>query len=152
MGVWVKWETVISMKIFGVSDLNEKCVNYSRFIQYFHKKAARTAVKFLENKVKHRKIVINIIILDDFLKSVWLSEKSGKWRPRVSDCLTVWLKGGSPSVDTTTLSLGQNRVPGIPQWYPLGWLRSQKTPEMNELEPDKTFLKIWAHNFEKQKS
>ena len=58
------------MKIFGVSDLNEKSVNYSRFIQYFHKKAARTAVKFLENKVKHSKIIINIIILDDFLKSV----------------------------------------------------------------------------------
>ena len=58
------------MKIFGVSDLNEKSVNCSRFIQYFHKKAARTAVKFLENKVKPRKIIINIIILDDFLKSV----------------------------------------------------------------------------------
>ena len=28
----------------------------------------------------------------------------------------------------------------------------QKTPEMNELETDKIFLKIWAHNFEKQKS
>ena len=39
-----------------------------------------------------------------------------------------------------------------PQWYPLGCPKSQKTPEMNELETDKTFLKIWAHNFEKQKS
>ena len=28
----------------------------------------------------------------------------------------------------------------------------QKTPEMNELEPDNNFLKIWTHNFEKQKS
>ena len=28
----------------------------------------------------------------------------------------------------------------------------QKTPEMNELETDKFSLKIWAHNFEKQKS
>ena len=27
-----------------------------------------------------------------------------------------------------------------------------KDPEMNELEPDKKFLEIWAHNFEKQKS
>ena len=29
---------------------------------------------------------------------------------------------------------------------------SQNTPEMNELEPNKKSLKIWAHNFEKQKS
>ena len=28
----------------------------------------------------------------------------------------------------------------------------KKSPEMNELEPDKQSLKIWAHNFEKQKS
>ena len=28
----------------------------------------------------------------------------------------------------------------------------KKSPEMNELEPDKHSLKIWAHNFEKQKS
>ena len=34
----------------------------------------------------------------------------------------------------------------------LGWSRSQKTPEMNELETNNIFLKIWAHNFEKQKS
>ena len=27
-----------------------------------------------------------------------------------------------------------------------------RTPEMNELETDKFPLKIWAHNFEKQKS
>ena len=30
--------------------------------------------------------------------------------------------------------------------------KSQKTPEMNELEPDKIPLRIWAPNFEKQKS
>ena len=58
------------MKIFGVSDLNEKSIHCSRFVQYFLKKAARTAVKFLENKVKHRKIVFNKIMPDDFLKSV----------------------------------------------------------------------------------
>ena len=29
---------------------------------------------------------------------------------------------------------------------------TQKTPEMNELETNKKHLKIWAHNFEKQKS
>ena len=29
---------------------------------------------------------------------------------------------------------------------------TKKTPEMNELETDKIALKIWAHNFEKQKS
>ena len=29
---------------------------------------------------------------------------------------------------------------------------SQNTPEMNELEPNKKSLKIWTHNFEKQKS
>ena len=28
----------------------------------------------------------------------------------------------------------------------------EKTPEMNELEPGLKSLKIWAHNFEKQKS
>ena len=28
----------------------------------------------------------------------------------------------------------------------------KKTPEMNELEMDNKILKIWAHNFEKQKS
>ena len=28
----------------------------------------------------------------------------------------------------------------------------QNTPEMNELGPDKNCLKIWTHNFEKQKS
>ena len=28
----------------------------------------------------------------------------------------------------------------------------KKTPEMNELEPGYNSLKIWAHNFEKQKS
>ena len=30
--------------------------------------------------------------------------------------------------------------------------RTQKTPEINELERKKKSLKIWAHNFEKQKS
>ena len=35
---------------------------------------------------------------------------------------------------------------------PRGWIFSQKTPEMNELEPDNKSLKIWAHNFEKHKS
>ena len=35
---------------------------------------------------------------------------------------------------------------------PRGWIFSQKTPEMNELEPDNKSLKIWAHNFEKPKS
>ena len=30
--------------------------------------------------------------------------------------------------------------------------KTQKTPEMNELEFAKTFLKIWASNFEKHKS
>ena len=29
---------------------------------------------------------------------------------------------------------------------------NKKTPEMNELEPVLKFLKIWAHNFENQKS
>ena len=58
------------MKIFGVSDLNEKSKKCSRFIQYFHKKAARMPVKCLENKVKQLKLVFNIILLDDFLKSV----------------------------------------------------------------------------------
>ena len=28
----------------------------------------------------------------------------------------------------------------------------KNTPEMNELEPANNFLKIWTHNFEKQKS
>ena len=28
----------------------------------------------------------------------------------------------------------------------------EKTPELKELEPEKKSLKIWAHNFEKQKS
>ena len=28
----------------------------------------------------------------------------------------------------------------------------KKTPEINELELDNNSLKIWAHNFEKQKS
>ena len=28
----------------------------------------------------------------------------------------------------------------------------QKTPEMSELEADKHAVKMWAHNFEKQKS
>ena len=36
--------------------------------------------------------------------------------------------------------------------YVPGASKSQKTPEMNELEPDKQFLKIWAHSFEKHKS
>ena len=36
--------------------------------------------------------------------------------------------------------------------YVRGAPKSQKTPEMNELEPDKIPLKIWASNFEKQKS
>ena len=31
-------------------------------------------------------------------------------------------------------------------------LWTQKTPEINELEPRVNILKIWAHNFEKQKS
>ena len=40
-----------------------------------------------------------------------------------------------------------------PQWYPHPEMDSQeKTPEMNELEPGLKSLKIWAHNFEKQKS
>ena len=38
-------------------------------------------------------------------------------------------------------------------WVPLlRCARAQKTPEMSELEPDKKTLKIWAHNFEKQKT
>ena len=37
----------------------------------------------------------------------------------------------------------------IPSWDELG---HQKTPEMSELEADKYSVKIWAHNFEKQKS
>ena len=37
--------------------------------------------------------------------------------------------------------------------YPLQrWARTQKTPEMNELESDKQNLKRWASNFEKQKN
>ena len=32
------------------------------------------------------------------------------------------------------------------------WARTQKTPEMNELESDKQNLKRWASNFEKQKN
>ena len=39
-----------------------------------------------------------------------------------------------------------------PQWCLLGCSQSQKTPEMNELEPDKKILKIWAHNFFSKKS
>ena len=35
--------------------------------------------------------------------------------------------------------------------YVPGASKSQKTPEMNELEPDKISLKIWASNFKKQK-
>ena len=31
-------------------------------------------------------------------------------------------------------------------------LKSKKIPEMNELEPRQKILKIWTHNFEKQKS
>ena len=34
----------------------------------------------------------------------------------------------------------------------LGNPKTSNTPEMNELELAKTFLKIWASNFEKQKS
>ena len=34
----------------------------------------------------------------------------------------------------------------------LGCLKKENTPEMNELERDKKILKIWAYNFEKQKS
>ena len=56
------------------------------FIQYFHKKAARTTVNFLVNKVKHRKIVFNIIIPDDFRKSVWLI-----WEIREMAAQGVWL-------------------------------------------------------------
>ena len=38
-------------------------------------------------------------------------------------------------------------------WVPhRKYIFGQKTPEMNELEPYKNSLKIWAHNFEKQKS
>ena len=37
----------------------------------------------------------------------------------------------------------------VPPWDEIS---QQKTPEMNELETDKIFLKISAHNFEKQKS
>ena len=33
-----------------------------------------------------------------------------------------------------------------------GRSRTQKTPEMNKLEPDKKNLKSGAHNFEKQKN
>ena len=36
--------------------------------------------------------------------------------------------------------------------YVPGASKSQKTPEMNELESNKIPLKIWASNFEKQKS
>ena len=35
---------------------------------------------------------------------------------------------------------------------PLRDEKKQKTPEMNELEPNKKILKIWARNFEKPKS
>ena len=35
--------------------------------------------------------------------------------------------------------------------YARGVPKPQKTPEMNELEPDKIPLKIWVSNFEKQK-
>ena len=35
---------------------------------------------------------------------------------------------------------------------PLEMILNKKTPEMNELEPALKFLKIWAHNFENQKS
>ena len=52
-----------------------------------------------------------------------------------------------PSADNPTLSLDQNQIPGIPRMVPYEFSQSQKTPEMNELETDKTFLKIWAHNF-----
>ena len=38
----------------------------------------------------------------------------------------VTLKGGSPSALTTTLSLGQNRVPGIPPVVPPGMLPTTK--------------------------
>ena len=31
-------------------------------------------------------------------------------------------------------------------------VQTQKTPEINELESALKILKIWAHNFEKQKS
>ena len=36
----------------------------------------------------------------------------------------------------------------------LSWdeARTQKTPEIKELEYDNKILKIWAHNFENQKS
>ena len=44
--------------------------------------------------------------------------------------------------------------PGIP--LPMGTrpgsIKWQNTPEINELEFSKTFLKIWASNFEKQRS
>ena len=43
-----------------------------------------------------------------------------------------------------------DKVGGPSSW--LKMLKIKKTPEMNELEPDKNSLKIWAHNFEKQKS
>ena len=36
-----------------------------------------------------------------------------------------------------------------PSWDESG---QKNTPEMNELETDKIAMKIWAHNFEKQKS
>ena len=36
---------------------------------------------------------------------------------------------------------------------PPGMLKKKEnTPEMNEIERDKKILKIWAYNFEKQKS
>ena len=38
---------------------------------------------------------------------------------------------------------------GTTSWDELGY---QKTPEMSELEANKYAVKIWAHNFEKQKS
>ena len=37
--------------------------------------------------------------------------------------------------------------------YPVQrWVRTQKTPEMNELDIDKKSLKLWADNFEKEKN
>ena len=44
--------------------------------------------------------------------------------------------------------MGSGNVMGTPHESP----KSQNTPEMNELEFTKTFLKIWASNFENQKS
>ena len=36
--------------------------------------------------------------------------------------------------------------------YPWKSQSQQKTPEINEYNRDKKYMKIWAHNFEKQKS